>query len=154
MNVQTYCAIIIRKIFLTSEKEISNDAVKNFSESNKNEIKKNILSALQNCTNKSLRKQIADACIKIYEGLIENEEKWQELLQYIVNFFKLNLDETNAPQVELGLYLLSNIYSFAYDELKEGTEIFLKNFSIYFKSNILSLKTRTVQCITELLCRT
>ena len=152
LNVQTYCAIILRKIFLTNEKEISNEAVKNFSVENKNEIKKNSLSALQNITNKSLRKQIADACIKIFEGLIENEEKWQELLEYIVSLFKLNLDDSNVANIELGLYLLSNIYSFAYDELKEGTKLFLQNFSVYFKSEILSLKTRTVQCITELLC--
>jgi len=40
LNVQTYCTIIIRKIFLTSEKEISNEAVKQFSSQNKDQIKK------------------------------------------------------------------------------------------------------------------
>ena len=65
LNVQNYCAIILRKIFLTSEKEISNEAIKNFSEKNKQEIKNNILLSLNKTTNKSLKKQIAEAAIRI-----------------------------------------------------------------------------------------
>lgn len=56
LNVQIYCAIILRKIFLTTEKEISNEAVKNFSEQNKSEIKKNLLLSFQSTQNKSLQK--------------------------------------------------------------------------------------------------
>lgn len=48
--------------------------------------------------------------------------------------------------------MLSNIYSFAYDELSEGINLFLKNFKIYFSCNSLSLKAKTVECVNELLC--
>ena len=152
LNVQTYCTIIIRKIFLTSEKEISNDAVKHFSPDNKEQIKKNLLLAIQSTQNKSLQKKIADASIKVYEGLIENEEKWDDFLKYIISLFNLELVENNYGNIELGLYLLSNIYSFAYDELSEGINIFLKNFKNYFSCNSLSLKAKTVECVNELLC--
>ena len=152
LNVQIYCAIILRKIFLTTEKEISNEAVKNFSEQNKSEIKKNLLLSFQSTQNKSLQKKIADASIKVYEGLIENEEKWDDFLKYIISLFNLELTENNYDKIELGLYLLSNIYSFAYDELSEGINLFLKNFKIYFSCNSLSLKAKTVECVNELLC--
>ena len=152
LNVQTYCTIIIRKIFLTTEKEISNDAVKHFSPDNKEQIKKNLLLAIQSTQNKSLQKKIADASIKVYEGLIENEEKWDDFLKYIISLFNLELVENNYGNIELGLYLLSNIYSFAYDELSEGINIFLKNFKNYFSCNSLSLKAKTVECVNELLC--
>ena len=152
LNVQTYCTIIIRKIFLTSEKEISNDAVKHFSSNNKEQIKKNLLLAIQSIQNKSLQKKIADASIKVYEGLIENEEKWNEFLKYIISLFNLELVENNYANIELGLYLLSNIYSFAYDELSEGINIFLSKFKNYFSCNSLSLKAKTVECVNELLC--
>ena len=152
LNVQIYCALILRKIFLTTDKEISNEAVKNFSNQNKSEIKKNLLTALQSTQNKSLQKKIADASIKVYEGLIENEEKWDEFLKFIVSLFNLELTEKNYSNIELGLYLLSNIYEFAYDELKGGIPIFLKNFKIYFSCNSLSLKSKTVECVNELLC--
>ena len=152
LNVQTYCTIIIRKIFLTSEKEISNEAVKQFSSQNKDQIKKNLLLSIQSTQNKSLQKKIADASIKVYEGLIENEEKWDNFLKYIISLFNLELTENNFGNIELGLYLLSNIYSFAYDELSEGINIFLKNFENYFSCNSLSLKAKTVECVNELLC--
>ena len=152
LNVQTYCALILRKIFFTSEKEISNEAVKNFSDQNKSEIKKNLLLSIQNTQNKSLQKKIADASIKVYEGLIENEEKWDEFLKYIISLFNLELTEANYGNIELGLYLLSNIYSFAYDELNEGIKLFLEKFKTYFSCNSLSLKSKTVECVNELLC--
>ena len=119
LNVQTYCALILRKIFLTSEKEISNEAVKNFSSKTKQEIKNNILLSLDKSQNKSLKKKIADAGIRMYEGLIENEEKWDEFLKYVINIFNLDLNEKNLDNIELGLYMLSDIFSFAYDELKD-----------------------------------
>ena len=152
LNVQTYCALILRKIFFTSEKEISNEAVKNFSAQNKEEIKKNLLLSIQNTQNKSLQKKIADASIKVYEGLIENEEKWDMFLKYIISLFNLELTENNYANIELGLYLLSNIYSFAYDELNEGIKLFLEKFKNYFSCNSLSLKAKTVECVNELLC--
>ena len=58
LNVQTYCALILRKIFLTRNKEISNEAVRNFSNQNKSEIKKNLLSSIQTTQNKSLQKKL------------------------------------------------------------------------------------------------
>ena len=151
LNVQNYCAIILRKIFLTSEKEISSEAVKNFSPKNKQDIKNNILLSLNKTTNKSLKKQIAEAAIRIYEGLYENEEKWEEFLKYVINIFNLDLTENNFDNIELGLFILSDIFSFAYDELKEGIPMFLNKFKIYFSSNSLTLKANTVDCVSELL---
>ena len=151
LNVQNYCAIILRKIFLTSEKEISSEAVKNFSPKNKQDIKNNILLSLNKTTNKSLKKQIAEAAIRIYEGLYENEEKWEEFLKYVINIFNLDLTENNFDNIELGLFILSDIFSFAYDELKEGIPMFLNKFKIYFSSNSLTLKANTVDCVSEIL---
>jgi len=77
-----------------------------------------------------------------------------ELLKYIISNFNLELNENNLNSIELSLYLLSNIYGVAYDQLKEGIPLFLNCFKLYFKSNILSLKAKTVECINELLCST
>ena len=152
LGVQTYCAIIIRKVFLASEKEESTTFYKSLSPESKNQLKLNLLNCLQTITNNSLRKKIADAAINYFSAIMENEEKWEELLKYTISLFNLELNETNFANIELGLHLLSNVYSIAYDELKEGVQLFLKNFTIYFKCNSLSLKAKTVQCINELLC--
>ena len=152
LSVCTYCAILIRKIFIVSEDVISNEITKFFSNENKQLLKKNIINALINTKDKNLRKKISDAIINVFISLKENEEKWDELLKFIINNFYLEFNENNIDKFELSLYLLSNIYSEAYEELKEGIPIFLKCFNVYFQSNNISLKAKTVECINELLC--
>ena len=49
---------------------------------------------------------------------------------------------------------MSNLYSVANNELEKGMKTFLTNFHVYFQSNSLSLKAKTVQCLTEILCGT
>ena len=150
LSVCTYCAILIRKIFIVSEDVISNEITKFFSNENKQLLKKNIINALINTKDKNLRKKISDAIINVFISLKENEEKWDELLKFIINNFYLEFNESNIDKFELSLYLLSNIYSEAYEELKEGIPIFLKCFNVYFQSNNISLKAKTVECINEL----
>ena len=152
LSVCTYCAILIRKIFIVNEDQISNDITKFFSKENKQLLKNNILNALINTKNKNLRKKISNAIINVFISLKENEEKWDEFLKFIINNFYLEFNESNIDKFELSLYLLSNIYSEAYEELKEGIPIFLKCFNVYFQSNNISLKAKTVECINELLC--
>ena len=147
LGVNTYCAIIVRKVFLPNEKEEINELVKLISPEDKNQLKLNLLNGLQSIANNSLRKKVADASITFFESVIESKEKWDEFLKYIISLFNLELNEQNFTNIELGLHLLSNVYSIAYDELKEGVQIFLKNFTIYFKCNSLYLKAKTVQCI-------
>ena len=151
LSVCTYCAILIRKIFIVSEDQISNEITKVLSNENKQLLKQNILNALINTKDKNLRKKISDAIINIFISLKENEEKWDEFLKFIINNFYLDFNESNIDKFELSLYLLSNVYSEAYEELKEGIPIFLKCFNVYFQSNNISLKAKTVECINELL---
>ena len=154
LSVKIYCAIIIRKIFLVNE-DSKNDIVKTFNPENKNILKNNLFNALiNNIQNKNLNKRISDAVINVFTCIYENDEKWDELLKYIISNFNLELNENNLNSIELSLYLLSNVYGVAYDQLKEGIPIFLNCFKLYFKSNILSLKAKTVECINELLCST
>ncbi len=154
LSVKLYCAIIIRKIFLVND-DSKNDIIKTFNFDNKNVLKNNLFNALvNNVQDKNLNKKIANAIVNVFTCLLENDEKWDELLKYIIGNFNLELSENNLNIIELSLYLLSNVYGVANDQLKEGIPIFLNCFSIYFKSNILSLKAKTVECINELLCST
>ena len=154
LGVQTYCAIIIRKVFLPSEKGNPDALIKVLSSENKEILKRNLLSALNTITNKSLRKQIADAASTFFSSLVENEQKWDELLQYSMNLLSSDLNEQNIINVEFGLHLITNLYSVASDELEKGMKVFLSIFPVYFKSNSLSLKAKSVQCLTEILCGT
>ena len=101
---------------------------------------------------KSIQKRIVDAAANIYVCVAENEEKWTELLQFIVQGLSLQLNEQNLSTIELSLYLLSAVYCTAYDELKEGIPKYKECFTQYFNCNILTLRAKTVKSINEILC--
>jgi hypothetical protein len=169
LGVQTYCAIIIRKVFLQNENENKENLYKILTEEQKSIIKQNLINALQNMTNNSIRKKVSDAAICFFEFLVGNgpedeedeeekkendnkREKWDEFLKFIINLLILELNEQNYKNIELGLYLMSNVYALAHNQLKEEIKKFLANFKKYFECNSLPLKAQTVKCINELLC--
>ena len=152
LGVQMYCAIIIRKVFLPNEKANPDGVFKAIPPQDKEILKNNLMTALNNITNKQVRKQIADAASTFFSTLVENEDKWDALLQYSMNLLSSEINEQNVTNIEFGLHLITNLYSVASDDLEKNMKIFLSIFPIYFKSNSLSLKSKTVQCLTEILC--
>ena len=154
LGVQMYCAIIIRKVFLPSDKGDPDKLIKVIPDNEKEILKNNLLTALNSNSNKQVRRRIADAAAVFFSTLVENEGKWDNLLQYAMNLLSADLNEQNIENVEFGLHLVSNLYSVASDDLQKGLNVFLKNFPIYFSNNSLSLKAKTVQCLNEILCGT
>ena len=154
IGVQMYCAIIIRKVFLKDGNEDKDALIKSLSSQDKNTLKNNLLNALNIITNKKVRKQVGDASATFLSSLMQNDDNWDNLLNYAVSLLSNEINEGNIDNVEFGLHLMTNIYSLATEDLKIGIKVFLSTFPIYFKSNSLSLKSKTVQCLTEVLCGT
>lgn len=151
-EVLIYAAIILRKIYTVKDDQISNNDWSKLSQNAKTETKQNLLQSLTQNKDPKLKKKICDAICNIYVCISENEEKWEELLRYIISGLNLELNEANLSQIEVSLYLLAGVYFTAYDEMNEGIPTYIKCFQMYFKSNSLSLKSKTVKCINELLC--
>ena len=144
LGVQMYCAIIIRKVFLQSEKNDNETLIKSISSQDKEILKNNLLTALNSITNKQVRKQIGDASATFLSSLMENEESWDDLLKYATNLLSSEITPENIVNIEFGLHRMTNIYSLATEDLKIELKIFLSIFPIYFKSTSLSLKSKTV----------
>ena len=151
-GVQMYCAIIIRKIFLPNDKANPDKVFKAITSNDNIILKNNLLNALNLITVKHVRKQIADAACTFFATLIENKDTWDDLLKYSMNLLSNDFSEQNIPNIEFGLHLVTNLYSVASDYLDKNMKIFLTLFPAYFKSNSLTLKAKTVQCLTEILC--
>ena len=151
-GVQMYCAIIIRKIFLPNDKANPDKVFKAITSNDNIILKNNLLNALNSITVKHVRKQIADAACTFFATLIENKDTWDDLLKYSMNLLSNDFSEQNIPNIEFGLHLVTNLYSVASDYLDKNMKIFLTLFPAYFKSNSLTLKAKTVQCLTEILC--
>jgi hypothetical protein len=151
-QIKTYAAVVMRKLLQVKDTEIVNPVWKSMETNIKEQIKVNTLKALTLIEDKSLKLKVSQAATVICENVYEAEEEWQDILQYIVNSLKLELIEANILNIEMGLFLLSSIFGYVYDELSKGIDLYVEVFKNYFTSNILSLKTRTVQAITEILC--
>ena len=100
----------------------------------KEQVKANTLRAIS-VEDKSLRLKISQAATVISENVYEAEEEWQDILQFIVNALKLEVVDTNVPTIETGLFLLSSIFGYVYEELSKGIDLYVGVFKGYFASN-------------------
>ena len=87
MSLLTYASVVMRKLIQTKENESVNPYWKNASNEMKEEIKKNVLTALVNCNDKSLKKKYGDIVSNICESVFNNKEKWDDALKYVANGF-------------------------------------------------------------------
>jgi hypothetical protein len=101
---------------------------------------------------RSLKMKYAEITITIVENAYENEENFEDLLKYIVTGLNTTLSPESILHIETSVYILSKIFGFVYDELTKGIDVYVAAFSSYFASDNLSLKTKTVQAIAEILC--
>lgn len=118
----------------------------------RNAVKESSLGALEKINDRSLKLKLADLVATVCENTYEKEEEWKELLMYIFNGLNSELNPQNIPTIECSVYLLSKIFGFVYDELTKGIDLYVASFTKYFTSDNLSLRTKTVQAITEILC--
>jgi hypothetical protein len=146
-----YSAVIARKLIQIKDNELCNPNWKSASQDIKDQIKTNLMNVLIKCTDKSLKKKIGDIIINLYESISNNSEKWETVLQYIADGFKLPLTPENAINIDSAVYLLSKIFIFATKELTPGIDVFIDGFMKYFKEGSLDIQTNSVQAICEIL---
>jgi hypothetical protein len=151
-QVKLYASVIIRRLLQIKENEIGNQVWKNMDNNIKEQIKSNIFVALTHINDRSLKFKIAHTVSTICENVYEVEEQWPDLITFIINALKLDLAEQNILSIETGLFLLSNIFGYVYEEMTKGIDLYIAAFKNYFSSGINSLKTKTVEAICEILC--
>ena len=151
MSLLTYASVVMRKLIQTKENESVNPYWKNASNEMKEEIKKNVLTALVNCNDKSLKKKYGDIISNICESVFNNKEKWDDALKYVANGFIIELKPENFLSIESSVFLLSKIFNYAQDELLTGIDQLIIGFNKFFKEGNLEIQTNSVEAICEIL---
>jgi len=151
MSLLTYASVVMRKLIQTKENESVNPYWKNASNEMKEEIKKNVLTALVNCNDKSLKKKYGDIVSNICESVFNNKEKWDDALKYVANGFIIELKPENFLSIESSVFLLSKIFNYAQDELLTGIDQLIIGFNKFFKEGNLEIQTNSVEAICEIL---
>jgi hypothetical protein len=115
-------------------------------------LKNNMLKSLINEKDKSVKMKICDVITQVAHNVYETKEKWDDLLNYISNTLVTPLTETNIDEAESALFLIKSIFAYTHLEILKGINILIPVFRNYFKTSIMSLKTRTVETICEIIC--
>ena len=150
-SILTYSSVVMRKLIQVKENETVNVHWKNANNEMKEEIKKNVLNALLNCNDKSLKKKYGDIASNLCENIYNNVEKWDNILKYVANGFMIDLKPENFLNIESSVFLLSKIFNYAQNELLTGIDQLIIGFHKFFKEGNLDIQTNSVEAICEIL---
>lgn len=147
---KTFACVALRKLLEIKGNTIGNEKWTKIEENLKEQIKNNLLTALVNNTEPSLNNKICDTICGVSSCVYEGDEKWDQLIQYVINNFSSELNQQTVPQIENALNILSQIYFVCNMELQKHQDLFINGFKRYFTSDSINLKTKTVACISEI----
>jgi len=151
---KTFACVALRKLVEVKASEIGNPKWEKIDLQLKETIKLNLLTALVNNTQNSLNSKICDTICTVASNIYELEEKWDDLIKYLVNNFSADYNVNTAEHVENSLNILSQIYLMNYDEFHKSSNLFIECFKKYFATDNLSLRTKTISCISEMISST
>jgi hypothetical protein len=114
-------------------------------------LKNELLSVLINEKEKYVKFKICDAITQIAENVYENDENWNELLNYMYSVFTRKYEESEMIQIESSLQLLTSMFGYVCDEVMKGIDVLLGTFKNYFNTNNMTLRARTAQSISEMI---
>ncbi len=100
---------------------------------------------------KYVKFKICDAITQIAENVYENDENWNELLNYMYSVFTKKYEESEMIQIESSLQLLTSMFGYVCDEVMKGIDVLLGTFKNYFNTNNMTLRARTAQSISEMI---
>ena len=151
---KTFACVAMRKLLEVKDHEIGNPKWEKIDAQLKETIKLNLLTALVNNAENSLNSKICDTICTVASNVFELEEKWDDLTKYVISNFSNNLDLNNTKPVENSLNILSQIYLMDYEELSKNNTVFINCFKNFFATNNISLRTKTLVCMSEIISST
>ena len=117
----------------------------------KTSIKNELLLVLIQEKDKYVKFKICDAIAKISENIYENDETWNELLQFLFSVFSANYEDKDAIQIESALQLLTSMFGYVIEDVMKNINVLLASFKNYFKTNNMNLRAKTALTISEMI---
>ena len=154
-QVRIFSLVAMRKLLDLSNLEKEDSKWKLFEPTYKSTIKTNLYNALISNTDPTMNSKICDTISVVAANIYDSEETWDELINYIFDVLKLssNLEEinNNSSNFENALFMLKHLFPLINEELMKGLQIILSAFKNFFSTNNLSLRSKTVEAITEII---
>ena len=145
-------AVLLRKLILIKDDEIVNKNWEKMGKEIKESLRVNMLKSLIMEKDKSVKMKICDVITQVAHNTYEDKDKWDDLLNYISNTLITPLTDSNILEAETALFMIKSIFAYVHLEILKGIHVLIPVFRTFFKTNLLSLKTKTVETICEIVC--
>ena len=133
------------------EHELSNENWDKIPKEDREIIRKISIEILKAEKDKKLKIKYCNLIHNIYDNSYESSEPFQGVVDYIYENIPLDLTDDNLVHIETALELLADNFTYLDGEFMKIIDGFLHNFRYFFKTNSVSLKTKTVKTIAEII---
>ena len=147
INIKSLAAVLLRKL-LDLEGNVWKDKL---NDQMRETLKADLLSVMINEKEKYVKFKICDAVSRLAENIYENEQKWNELLNYIYTVINSPYNDADLLNIEVALQLLTTMFGYVCDEVMKGIPALLGSFKNYFKTTNTDLRAKTVQTLSEII---
>ena len=124
-------------------------------------IRTNVLKAIIAEQERAVKFNFSDTLAQIAENIYNEEEEnddvkksdFDDIMDYIFSVIKQSvMDEGNSLEIEAVLVIISKIFGFIYDKLRNKLDSFANAFEIFFKTNNMNVRTRCAEAVSEIYC--
>jgi len=130
---------------------MSNAHWEKLSKEDREAIRKMCIEILESEKDKKLKMKLCNLVHIIFDNSYETSEPFDGVLEYIYKNLPKEINEENLSDIETAMELLSANFTYLDSEFMKVINDFIENFKMFFNTNILSLKTKTVKTISEII---
>jgi hypothetical protein len=123
----------------------------NLSKEDRESIRNMCIEILSNEKDKKLKMKFCNLIHIIYDNSYETAESFNAVLEYIYKNLPLEINQENLDNIETAMELLSVNFTYLDGEFMKIIDGFLQHFKNFLSTNILSLKTKTVKAVAEII---
>ncbi len=120
------------------------------SKEDRESIRNMSIEILSNEKDKKLKMKFCNMIHIIYDNSYETAEHFNAVLEYVYKNLPLEINLDNLDNIETAMELLSTNFTYLDGEFMKIIDGFLHHFKNFLSTNILSLKTKTVKTVSEI----
>jgi hypothetical protein len=129
---------------------MSNIHWEKLSKEQRESIRNMCIEIISNEKDKKMKIKFCNLIHIIYDNSYETAENFNGVLDYIYKNLPLEINQENLDNIETAMELLSANFTYLDGEFMKIIDGFLEYFKNFMSTNILSLKTKTVKTISEI----
>lgn len=143
-------SVLLSNILRIKDHEMTNEHWEKLAKEQRESIRNICIEILEKEKDKKLKMKFCNLIHIIYDNSYETAESFNGVLDYVYKNLPLEINQENLDNIETAMELLSANFTYLDGEFMKIIDGFLQYFKNFFNTNILSLKTKTVKTVSEI----